>query len=238
MAVSGSTDFAQTATEIVEDARRKLGIHADEEPLQDHELTAGLRNLNRMLKAWQTEGIFISSLSEGSVNIAADDADYTFGSGGDVTTVPFEILAVRYRNSSSIDRPLMQVSRDDYYNLPNKASSGEPSLWYYDRQRAGGTLYIWPVPSSASGSLRFTQRLVIDDMDAADDDLDLPQEWYNAVVYNLAVEMMPEWGGAGTPEGQLVMSRAADFLAKASEFDIGTGNNSISILPDSYPDYR
>lgn len=232
MALSGSVDFSQTASSLIEDARRKLGVHADEEPLEAHELTTGLRTLNRMLKEWQADGVSISYITEGSLSLVAADKDYTFGSGGDFTTVPFEIESIRYRNSSGIDRPLFELSHDEYYELPNKTSSGEPNQWYYDRQRNGGTLYVWPVPSLSSGTLQFTYRRIVNDMDDTTNDLDLPQEWLDAVVYNLARKMMPEYGGAGTPEGQLVISEAMRCYDMVKGFDTGVGKGSISIMPD------
>lgn len=230
MALSGSTDFNQTAATLIEDARRKLGIHADEEPLQAHELSTGLRTLNRMLKGWQADNVAISYLTEGTLTLVDGQASYSFGSGGDFTTVPFEITQIRIRRNS-IDLEMVEMGREEYFALPNKTSKGYPTQWYYDRQRQGGTLYVWQAPDSVSSTLRFTYRRIVNDMDATTNDLDLPQEWYDAVVYNLAVKMMPEYGGAGTPEGQLVIADAQRSYDMVKGFDIGTGNSSISILP-------
>lgn len=41
-----------TGTEIVTRARQRIGIHADEEPLEAHELDKGFRLLNDMLYSW------------------------------------------------------------------------------------------------------------------------------------------------------------------------------------------
>lgn len=230
MAVSGSIDFSQTASSLIEDARRKLGIHADEEPLAATELATGLRTLNRMLKEWQADNIAISYLTEGTLTLVASQASYSFGSGGDFTTVPFEITQMRIRRNST-DLEMVEMGRQEYFSLPNKDNTGYPAQWYYDRQRSGGTLYVWPAPDTTSSTLRFTYRRIVNDMDATTDDLDLPQEWYDAVVYNLAKKMMPEYGGAGTPEGQLVLAEAARCYDLVKGFDIGTGESSITILP-------
>lgn len=232
MAVSGSVDFSQTASSLIEDARRKLGVHADEEPLQAHELQTGLRTLNRMLKEWQADGIAISYLTEGMLALVASQASYDFGSGGDFATVPFEITQIRIRRNST-DLEMIEISREEYFALPNKDNTGYPTQWYYDRQRSGGTLYLWPAPDTVSSTLRFTYRRIVNDMDVTTDDLDLPQEWYDAVVYNLARKMMPEYGGAGTPDGQLVLSEAKSSYDKVRGFDIGTGKSSIMITPYS-----
>jgi len=231
MAVSSSTDFALTASEIVEEARSLLGIHADEEPLEAHELTRGLRAFNMMLKEWQAEGVYISTLTEGTLTLTQADVDYTFQAGGNFTTVPFEIVDMRITRNSR-DMPMIEMSRQEYYALPNKTSQGYPTQWYYDRQRSTGTLYVWPAPDATAGTLKFTYRRILMDMDNSTNNLDLPQEWYQAVTYGLAKKLMPRYGGAGTPEGQLVLAEAERSYAVVKGFDVGTGRSSLMIGPD------
>lgn len=231
MAVSNSIDFSLTAVQIIEEARGKLGIHADEEPLEAIDLQKGLRALNMMLKGWQAEEIYISTFTEGALTLVQGDYDYVFGSGGTFTTVPFEIMDMRITRNSR-DMPMVEMGRQEYFALPQKDSQGYPTQWYYDRQRSGGTLYVWPAPDSALGTLKFTYRRVIMDMDDSTNNLDLPQEWYEAVVYNLAVRLMPNNGGAGTAEAKLVIAEAARTYAVVKGFETGTGKSSLYIGPD------
>lgn len=231
MAVSNSTDFLLSAVKIVEEARSLLGIHADEEPLQAHELENGLRALNMMLKEWQAEGISVSAYAEGALALAQGVPDYLFGPAGAFTTVPFEITDMRITRGGT-DLPMTEMSRQEYYALPNKATQGYPTQWFYDRQRATGTLYVWPAPDATAGTVKFTYRRVVMDMDTSGDSLDLPQEWQQAVVYNLAKKLMPRYGGAGTAEGQLVLAEAGRSFAIVKGFDIGNGKGSITIGPD------
>lgn len=230
MAVSGSTDFKLNAEQIVEEARSLLGIHADEEPMAAHELTKGLRAANMMLKEWQAEGVMISTYTEGTLTLVEGQESYTFQSGGDFTTVPFEIVQMRITRNST-DLEMIEMSRDDYFALPIKTNKGYPTQWYYDRQRDTGKLYVWPSPDSTAGTLKFTYRRIINDLDANADDLDLPQEWYQAVVYGLAKKLMPRYGKTGTPDGQFVAAEAGRSYAVVKGFDIGTGKGSIEILP-------
>jgi hypothetical protein len=233
MAVSSSTDFALTAAELIEEARRKLGIHADEEALQAQELTTGLRALTMMLKSWQAEGVMAWTLTEGSFALVESDADYVVGSGGSFTTVPVDILDMRITRSGT-DLPMHRMSREEYYALPNKTSEGYPTCWFYDRQRTGGTIYVWPVPDSTGGTLKFTYRRRIMDMDASADDIDLPQEWHRAIVYNLAMELAPGAGVVGTEDFKLVAGIAAQSYQALKGFDTGEGMGSIRITPLGY----
>lgn len=235
MAVSNSTDFNETAVELISDALAELGVLADEEPLEDVDLQRGLRALNRMLKAWQADDVQIWTLTEGSVPLVQGDFDYLFGAGGAFTTVPFEITDCRItRGGTSL--PMLRLSREEYYALPNRLSSnqGYPTQFYYDRQRSGGTMFVWPAPDAMIGTLDFTYRRIIMDMDAGPDDMDLPQEWTEAMVFGLAQRLIGPYAKAGTPEGNRVEAKAAETYQVVKNFDIGEGRASVRVTPNSH----
>lgn len=50
-----------TVVKIIDQARRKLGIQAAEEPLQDHEAQEGMAILNDMLQLWVLERVIMSA---------------------------------------------------------------------------------------------------------------------------------------------------------------------------------
>lgn len=233
MAVSGSNDFALTAIDLVKEARSKIGIHETEEPLSAADATAAIKTLNIMLKAWQVEGVSFSQYTEGSIALTQSDYDLVFGSGGDFATVPFDIIDVRITRNS-IDTPMIELSRKEYYDLPVKTNEGFPTQWYYDRQRNGGTMYLWPAPDATAGTLKFTYMAQIDDMDANADSLDLPTEWYEAVVYNLADRLSENYGLINTPLGQRVAQKAMEKFMLVRDFDVGEGEGSIMIVPGKH----
>lgn len=233
MAVSSSTDFSQNAEELIEDARAELGILAEEEPLDSAELERGRRMLNRMFKAWETDGVYAWTYTEGTLTLTAADGSYTFQSGGDVTTVPLDITHMRITRSS-IDLELTRMTREEYQSLPVKTTQGQPTQWFYDRQRDSGTLYLWPVPDSLAGTLKFTYRRRIMDMDSGSNDFDFPQEWYEAITYGLANRMIGPYGKAGTPEAQRVEREALRSYLVVKSYDAGEAENSIYMRPASY----
>lgn len=233
MAVSNSIDFTMSAADLVKDARSLLGIDADEEPMEASDLVYGLQRLNMMLKAWQIDSVMCWTMTEGQLTLVQGDADYVFGAGGTFTTVPLEVTDVRI-NRGGNDLPMFRLSREDYFALPNKTTQGYPTQFYYDRQRSGGTMYVWPAPDATAGTLKFTYRRIIMDVDGAADDLDLTQEWYQAISENLAVKLMPKYGGAGTPEGKLLIASAERSFQTVKGFDIGEGIGSLSIVPAGY----
>lgn len=237
MAVSGSVNFARTANELVVDALELLGVKAEEEPLQAFELERGMKWLNYLLKGWQTDGVMAWTLTEGSFALVASDADYVVGSGGTFTTVPVDIVDMRITRNS-VDLPMIRLSREDYYAIPNKTVTGYPTQWMYDRQRDGGTIYVWPAPDSTGGTLKFTYRRRIMDMDASTDNFDIPQEWYTAIVYGLALKLTPIYGKSGTPRAAEIRQEAADSYDSVRAFDLDEGESSIFVIPNTYARHR
>lgn len=234
MTVSNSTDFNMTATECITHARRLLGVNAEEESLNNTEQTIALEFLTLMLKDWQVDpdlGTWLET--EGTLTLVASTPSYLFGSGGAVTTIPFEIVDARiYRNS--IDVPMTRMSRKTYNALPNKTNTGYPTNYFYDRQRDSGTLYVWPSPDSTAGTFKYTYRRRIMDTDAGVDNLDVPPEWGWAVVTNLARRLIPVYGRGGTPEGSQVVAEATSSLERLKAFDISNDEGSVYMSRDPY----
>ena len=192
MSLSGTTDFAMTGAEIIEDAYLILGVGDEGETLTTFQTTRALRALNAMLKAWQAKGVNLWKLQEGTLSLVADQQSYSMYSGGDFTTRPLQILSCRLYKSS-LETPMIRVPREDYFNLPDKSSSGIPTQYYYDPGRVQGTLYIWPV-DDGTNSLKFTYLDTVDDLDTSANNPDAPQEWYETIIYNLARRLSPRVG--------------------------------------------
>lgn len=231
MTTSGSIDFKLTAQEVVTEARTLLGIHADEEPLSAPELTRGLRWLNIMLKAWQADGVQAWTLTEGSFSLVQGDVDYVFGAGGTVTTLPVDLQQVRITRAGN-QIVMTELTRSAYFGLPNRSAQGHPTQYYYDRQQATGVLYVWPAPDAGLGTIEFTGRRRIMDVDDGVNDFDLPQEWFLALTYGLAQMLLPIYGKAGTDRGAFVEKWAPVYYAQVKTFDTSDQMSSISILPD------
>jgi hypothetical protein len=58
-------------------------------------------------------------------------------------------------------------------------------------------LSLWPLPTSTEVSaytLQLTYQRPFEGFTAAGETTDFPQEWQNALIYNLAAELAPEYG--------------------------------------------
>lgn len=85
---------------------------------------------------------------------------------------------------------------DDYYNLPNKQfRSDRPNSVYQDRQVQGPVLKIWPTLNTEgfyNGTISCLWRRYIQDPGTLTQVMELPQRWYEAIVWRLASRAVRE----------------------------------------------
>lgn len=215
MTVSGITTFSVTVAQVITEARALLGVQAQEEPLQAAELEQGITTLNLMLKTWQVEGVMAWTQSEGGFPLIQGDNSYTIA-GGTFPLPVVDILDVRL--SRSTDSLMFSMDRADYWGLPDKNTQGTPEYFYYDRQRSGGTLYVYPAPDALVGTIKLTYRRPIMDAGDGPDTLDIPQEWQEAVVQNLAFRLIPYYSAVTAEHVAIVTALAQASYAGVSEF--------------------
>jgi hypothetical protein len=177
----------QTNEAICRAALRKIGVVAvDETPTAD-EIELARVNLERMLKSWQNRGYMLWTVTSATVNLTTA-LSYSL-----TPARPVEIQNVNFRRAG-IDLPMIELNRQEYDRLPNKSAKGTPTQWYYDRQKEAGTLYIWPSLAVAAGeTLEITYVREVADV-VLDQPVDVPSEWWDAVVYGLAARLGDDFG--------------------------------------------
>ncbi len=107
---------------------------------------------------------------------------------------PIMILDCFIRQVAGNDVPVNLISRDDYNTFGKKASYGTPNQLYYDSQRDAAHLYFYPAPNDVTQTAFIEFQSPVQDVGTTSNTLDLPQEWVEALKYNLAVRIAPEYG--------------------------------------------
>lgn len=135
------------------------------------------------------------------------------------TFVPVSrILNVRRRESDLYEIPIVFESREDYFDLPNKEQLGNPIQAYYSRQEPFGVMFLWNSPISSVPVINFTYERKIQIMVDNNDTFDFPEEWFDAIVYNLAVRLIPKYG-CSVGRAQYITAQAKEYLDQALAFD-------------------
>jgi hypothetical protein len=98
-----------------------------------------------------------------------------------------------YVGNNSTEIQMSRLNRDDYTNLPNKNfTANQPFQFWFDRTIPQATVYLWPTPSDPFIQMTVWYQRQIMDVGALTDELEVPQRWYEAVVFMLAHRMSLE----------------------------------------------
>lgn len=207
MAVTGT----KTVRDIVTAALRKAGVTDWSQEPEADEAAVAMSELNLMLKAWQTRGYSLWLASRQSLVPVQGQFQY------DLTVVrPLRILSARWKNASGVDLPMRRMTRLEQNELPIKDVQGIPTSFYYDRQREAAKFFIWPAPGPVTTeTIRIDYEREQEDIAALGDTLDLPGEWWEAAVYNLADRMLDTWG----QQRPMVTAKAQEYLRLALAHD-------------------
>ena len=140
MATSSSRDFDLDVGELIEEAYERCGL----ELRTGYDAKTARRSLNLMFADWANRGLNLWTVKQATVSVSSGTASYTLL---DATVV--DLLEVVLRNSSGTDFTLTQMSRSEYFRIPNKTSTGQPSQYFFDRQ-VTPTVTLWSTPDTLS----------------------------------------------------------------------------------------
>ena len=103
---------------------------------------------------------------------------------------------IYYQNGQSSGprlTPMTVMSRKQYMDLPQPLTPGISTQFFYTPQLVSGEFYAWPNPQNANFGARLTWYRPLMDLTTPANTADIPQEWLNGLMWNLALEMGPEF---------------------------------------------
>lgn len=161
---------------------------------------------------------------------AASDGAFVFSYGTPLMR-PLRVYGGRRYNfqpvsgTGAIETPILMMARLDYQALPNKYTSGIVTQFFYDPQQGEGAytsptgqMNVWPSPSNNQFSMRFTAQRPLQDIASLANIPDFPVEWNAALKWNLALELVPEYG-VPNEQAQVIKEQAAKWYGLASSWD-------------------
>lgn len=191
MSTSGSTNFNLVCNQMIDKAFHRLGKASEGEAMSARMYSDGRSSLNLILKSKLSTSDRLFLRTERSVTLVSAAAAYS------LIPKPLRILSVRRSDSDGREIPMNELSRQEYYDSPNKTTSTSvPVSWYFDPQTTTGVLHVWPAPdtnAAADYTLQITCSRPIEDMDDPSNDLDMPQEWIDPIVWMLADDLETEY---------------------------------------------
>lgn len=182
-----------TARKIITKAMQRSGILTKTETPADDEANDVLDTLNDMLSSWSNESLLIYTRAWESFSLSGGVSEYTIGTGATFdTTRPILVVSSYVRNGTS-DTDVTIIDDTQYnMNIAEKTSSGLPFWLNYDNNFPTAKIRLWPVPSTAYTLFILSEKELA--QFSLDDTVSLPPGWRKALIYNLAVELSPDYG--------------------------------------------
>ena len=199
------TPSLNTPFAVICDAYNNAGYTEDGQDPSSEQLAKGMRKLNNLMNLRQAEGLRLWLQSDVSIGAEAGSLAplvqgvnlYTFGTTGSVViSRPTRIIEGYYRDSNGIDRPLIQLSRNEWDTLSLKkagvvAQEGTINQFFIDKQISTMNLYLWLSPDSVAiqGSVHVILQQQQPNAVSLMDTLQFGPEWFLYFGWHLAHEL-------------------------------------------------
>lgn len=133
-------------------------------------------------------------------------------------------------NPSTLD--MTSFSHEEYYSQPNKKVSNTPLVFYYQPRKTYGQYHIWPATDTAQTYIELTMERGIFDLDSATDIPDFPDEWTEALTWQLAIRLAVPFGREDKA-AKLTIPLGAELIQGVLAWDAEL--NSVNIQLDVSP---
>lgn len=189
------------------------------------ELSDGTMDWGRVLNVDSATSI---DLAEGISGAATSGATVYFYT----TQISRPVLVDNFMYASNLTAGEIQVqrwSRSDYFQQPTKTTNGAVTAIYFQPTLTNAEIRLWPTASSVKNVLRFTYQEAMTAYSSASETLEVSEEYYNAVKWQLAADLSPGYGLPAERQAA-IQARASAKLQEAEDHDAEVA--PMSIEPD------
>lgn len=214
MALSGTIVWSNTAQQLIDAALRKITVLGEGETSSGNQYADAQTELQYMLQTWSLQGPNLWTIAEGTaIPLVSGTATYT------LSPRPRSVATVRFAVNGVEQRPMTEWDRQDWDRFPQKAQTGAPLKYLVDRQRTATTLTFWPIPNQTGvWTAPYSFERVFQDVTQPSQDIDVPQEWLETVMVNLASRLADDYRLSG-PNIARVHDRAQMLYGMAMTAD-------------------
>ena len=171
-----------------------------------------------MLDEWQADGLKIFTENINTFPFVLGQQQYTLGTGGNfniprpahISRMGCQILSNPTQPS---EVPITLLDVDGWANVRVKNISGSYSLFCYaDYAFPVMNLYFWVIPGLASNCVIYSWQPLLTWPDLAITNVTFPPAYLQAIRYNLAQMLAPEFGVPIAPEVMLIATTSLQAL--------------------------
>ncbi len=188
-----------TLKELINTAMRKPGILAAGEEASPEEFRDVKAELMRMIDTWRLEElmVYVNTIEQFSLQPGA--AAYAIGDGAAWDTPrPVKIPYATIKDGAGGSFPLVALTSAEYSQLGHKGSVGRPRAFYYQPSMPIGEVRFDKIPDDPTVELVLSQPLTLPEQ--LTDTISFPPGYEDALIYNLAVRICPDFGKTASNE--------------------------------------
>jgi hypothetical protein len=190
-----------TVNDLIAATLKLIGAIAGVETPSPDQQNDALARLNDMLDAWAANSLTIFQVVPTEYPLVSGQQTYTIGKGAGAN---FNAVRPSWIQRAGIistattpqfELPMRILNSDEWSEITIKSVPSTLS-WYlwYDYAFPNGNIRIWPIPSVSSLKLALYVPTPVTRFTTVTAPLAYPPGWSEALRYNLAVRLCPEWG--------------------------------------------
>lgn len=205
-----------TALDVIIASLKEIGVLAAGETPTADDSSDGFIRLNRFVNTCAAENLTIPAVTRTLATLTANQASFTVGTGGNINIArPVFIEKVNFVDTSTdpdTEYPLGDLLTEQAWaSIPLKALTGVfPTAAYYSPTYPTGTLYPWPIPTSATLQWAVYAWTAVSQFAALTTVVSLPPAYEEMLMTNLALLSCPTYEKQPHP---VLVKRATDTMA-------------------------
>ncbi len=193
--------------QLIKTALQDIGAVAKSEMPTSDEMADGLTKLNFMIDAWAVRSLMVLGTVLKAFPLTSGKYAYTIGTGGDFNTPrPTAVTDAYIRDGNGSDTPVDILSSDEYYAIEDKSiGTGRPQGLWFDpgltqQASALGVINLYPAPDpSTPYTLYMGEQGPLTEFVNLTDTVTFQPAYYEALEYNLAIRLWPQYHDSGKP---------------------------------------
>lgn len=178
MATSGTRTFSLNVADAIEEAYELAGLEAR----TSYDSITARRSLNIMFADWNNRGIQMWEVSKVELTLTEGTNEYS------INSFDIDILDAYIEktiNNVVTDHSISRMDRNEYIGIPNKATKARPTQYWLERLTTP-KIHLYPTPENSTDKLVYYVWRTIEDIDAASQDVDVPNRFLPCLVSGLA----------------------------------------------------
>lgn len=198
-----------TALDLIKSSLRLINVLASGETPTNDEAQDSLMVLNQMVDAWGAERLMVFTINIAEYSLVPGQQTYTLGVGGNFNAprpAKIDQITVVYlaNPNQPLERPLQYLTDQQWAAIPVKNIPTTLPLQVYDDGAFPlRSLSYWGIPTQVVNT-RIYSWTALTQFASLTNNLTFPPGYFEALRYNLALRLLPEFNITDAPSPNLV----------------------------------